>query len=77
MTYARQKSNHNRFRILENGYLELKDRLPISKRNKEIVTEYVAGKSYVELSKKHSLSSARIGAIVSNYVRLAINYSKK
>lgn len=51
MTYARQKSNHNRFRILENGYLELKDRLPISKRNKEIVTEYVAGKSYVELSK--------------------------
>ena len=52
MKYIRQRLNHNRIRIIENDYLALKDALPASDRNKEIVTEYVAGKSYVELSKK-------------------------
>ena len=77
MKYIRQRPNHNRIRIIENDYLALKDVLPVSDRNKEIVTEYVAGKSYVDLSRKYNLSSARIGAIVSNYVRLAIKYSEK
>ena len=77
MYRIKQPPNHNRKRIIENGYMELKDKLPVSERNKKIVAEYVSGKTYAEISRGYNISSARIGAIVSNYVRLAIKYSKK
>lgn len=70
----KQAPNHNRKRIIENGYLALKDKLPISERNKEIITEYVTGRSYIEIGKDYNLTSARISMIVSNYVRHAIKY---
>lgn len=69
--------NFNRQRIIDNNYLSLIDNIPLSQRNKNIITSYTQGKSYEELSKEHNITSQRVGAIVQDYVRKCINYEKR
>lgn len=62
-------ANYNRKRIIENNYLFYMRYMPDSDRNKQIVTKYAEGKSYVELGEEYDLSPERISAIVANYIR--------
>lgn len=62
-------NDSKRRQIIENDYLFYMKYIPESERNKQIVTKYAEGKSFVEIGAEYGLSSARISAIVANYIR--------
>lgn len=62
-------NDSKRKQIIENDYLFYMKFMPESERNKKIITEYANGKSFVELGAEYGLSSARVSAIVANYIR--------
>lgn len=60
--------NHNRQRIIDNNMLHYIDYTNTIPRNKEIIKEYVSGKSYKELSEKYNISVKAIPCMISSYV---------
>lgn len=60
--------NHNRQRIIDNNMLQYIDDTNTIPRNKEIIKEYAAGKSYKELSEKYGVPLKSIASMVAQYV---------
>lgn len=61
-------ANFRRQKIIDNNMLQYIDNTNTIPRNKEIIKEYVAGKSYKELSEKYGIPAKSVASMVAHYV---------
>lgn len=68
--------NHYRKKILEENLLDCIEQVKASDRTKEIVKEYMSGKSYKETGEKFGITASAVSGAVCRYIHNANIYKK-
>lgn len=71
------KRKSTRKTLIEENLLALKDKVPVSDRNINIVEDYVNGMILEEIGKKYNISIVRARAIAVNYIAHCHKYLGK
>lgn len=71
------KRKSTRQTLIEENLLSLRDKVPVSDRNINIVEDYVNGMILEEIGKKYNISIVRARAIAVNYIAHCYRYLGK
>lgn len=71
-----RESNHYRKEIIEQNLLDCMEQVKASDRTKEIVMEYMSGKSYKEIGEKFGITQSTVSGAVGRYIHNARIYKK-
>ena len=71
MQIKKHEHNHNHKRLIEEKLLDYLDKINVSGRDKKVVVSYAEGKAYKEIALLYGISTSRVAAVISRYVRYA------